>query len=63
MAQQHNMWVTASRSAVPSIITGGSIMVEIKIQADPLYQHLLVTAEKKFWLCILGGEREQSFDG
>jgi hypothetical protein len=26
--------------------------VEIKISADPLYQHLLLTGEKKFWRCL-----------
>ena len=47
MAQlQHNMWVTASRTAVLSIITGGGKWVEMTIPADPLYQHLLLTAEK-----------------
>src|SRR3954468_8533896 len=57
MAQlQHNMWVIASRSAVLSIITGGGKWVEIKIHADPLYQHLLLTAEKKFWRCVQSGE-------
>ena len=53
---QHNMWVTASRTAVLSIITGGGQWVEIKIPADPLYQHLLLTAEKKFWHCVESGE-------
>jgi predicted phage-related endonuclease len=39
MAQlQHNMWVTASRTAVLSIITGGGKWVEITIHADLLYQ-------------------------
>jgi predicted phage-related endonuclease len=53
MAQlQHNMWVTASRSSVLSIITGGGKWVEMSIPADPLYQHLLLTAEKKFWRCV-----------
>ncbi|MET4453728.1 YqaJ viral recombinase family protein [Bradyrhizobium sp. RT3b] len=57
MAQlQHNMWVIASRSAVLSIITGGGKWVEITIHADPLYQHLLLTAEKKFWRCVQSGE-------
>src|SRR6185295_20182232 len=42
MAQlQHNMWVMAARSSVLSVITGGGKWVEIKIYADPLYQHLL----------------------
>jgi hypothetical protein len=31
------------------VITGGGKWVEIKITADSLYQHLLLTAEKKFW--------------
>jgi len=57
MAQlQHNMWVTAARSAVLSIITGGGKWVEIKVHADPLYQHLLLTAEKKFWRCVQSGD-------
>jgi predicted phage-related endonuclease len=53
---QHNMWVAAVRSAVLSIITGGGKWVEIKTHADPLYQHLLVTAERKFWRCVENGE-------
>jgi len=44
---QHNMWISDSRSAVLSIITGGGKWVELTIQADPLYQHLLLTAEKR----------------
>jgi predicted phage-related endonuclease len=62
MAQlQHNMWVTASRTAVLSIITGGGKWVEITIPADPLYQHLLLTAEKKFWRCVEIGETPHLF--
>src|ERR1700721_1185732 len=62
MAQlQHNMWVTASRIAVLSIITGGGKWVEITIPADPLYQHLLLTAEKKFWRCVETGETPHPF--
>jgi hypothetical protein len=30
-------------------------MAEISIAADPLYQHLLLTAEKKFWRCVARG--------
>ncbi|MBH5401186.1 YqaJ viral recombinase family protein [Bradyrhizobium sp. CNPSo 4010] len=57
MAQlQHNMWVVAARSAVLSVITGGGKWVEITVHADPLYQHLLLTAEKKFWRCVQSGE-------
>jgi predicted phage-related endonuclease len=62
MAQlQHNMWVTASRIAVLSIITGGGKWVEMTIPADPLYQHLLLTAEKKFWHCVQNGETPRLF--
>jgi predicted phage-related endonuclease len=53
---QHNMWVVAARTAVLSVITGGGKWVEIKTYADPLYQHLLVTAERKFWRCVESGE-------
>jgi hypothetical protein len=53
---QHNMWVTNARQAVLSIITGGGKWVEIAIDADPLYQYLLLTAEKKFWRCVQSGE-------
>jgi predicted phage-related endonuclease len=57
MAQlQHNMWVANTRSAVLSIITGGGKWVEMTIYADPLYQHLLLTAEKKFWRCVMSSE-------
>jgi predicted phage-related endonuclease len=63
MAQlQHNMWVTNSRTAVLSIITGGGKWVEMTIPADPLYQHLLLTAERKFWRCVENGERPHLFD-
>ena len=62
MAQlQHNMWVTASRTAVLSIITGGGKWVEMAIHADPLYQHLLITAEKKFWRCVQNGDTPRLF--
>jgi len=63
MAQlQHNMWVTASRTAVLSIITGGGKWVELTIPADPLYQHLLLTAERKFWRCVETGESPHLFN-
>ena len=53
---QHNMWVVAAKSAVLSVITGGGKWVEITAHADPLYQHLIVTAERKFWRCVESGE-------
>ncbi len=62
MAQlQHNMWVTNATLAVLSVITGGGKWVEITISADRLYQHLLLTAEKKFWRCVESGEPPRLF--
>jgi predicted phage-related endonuclease len=58
---QHNMWVIAVRSAVLSVITGGGKWVEITAHADPLYQHLIVTAERKFWRCVENGEPPRLF--
>src|SRR5262245_10773529 len=58
---QHNMWVINAKAAVLSIITGGGKWVEIAIPADPLYQHLLLTAEKKFWRCVENGEPPRLF--
>ena len=46
----------AARLAVPSVVTGGGKWVEITTHADPLYQHLIVTAERKFWRCVENGE-------
>jgi len=31
------------------------------IFADPLYQHLLLTAERKFWRCVQSGEPPRLF--
>ena len=58
---QHNMWVTNAKASVLSIITGGGKWVEITLSADPLYQHLLLTAEKKFWRCVETGDPPRLF--
>jgi predicted phage-related endonuclease len=58
---QHNMWVVAARQAVLSVITGGGKWVEITANADPLYQHLIITAERKFWRCVESGEPPSLF--
>ena len=58
---QHNMLVVTARSAVLSVITGGGKWVEITTHADPLYQHLIVTAERKFWHCVETGEPPRLF--
>jgi hypothetical protein len=62
MAQlQHNMWVVNAKMAALSIITGGGKWVEIALSADPLYQHLLMTAERKFWRSVEAGDPPRLF--
>ena len=62
MAQlQHNMWVVNARTAALSIITGGGNWIEMKIPADPLYQHFLITAERRFWRCVETGETPRPY--
>jgi len=62
MAQlQHNMWVINAKEASLSIITGGGKWVHLQIAADPLYQHLLITAERKFWRSVESGETPHLF--
>jgi predicted phage-related endonuclease len=58
---QQWLWVAGARNAVLSVITGGGKWVEIKVHADPLYQHLIVTAERKFWRCVESGEPPSLF--
>jgi hypothetical protein len=58
---QHNMFAATARSAVLSVITGGGKWVEIATHADPLYQHLIITAERKFWRCVESGEPPRLF--
>jgi hypothetical protein len=62
MAQlQHNMWVTNARSAALSIINGGGKWIEMTIPADALYQHFLVTAERRFRRCVQTGETPRPY--
>jgi|SRR5450631_3662835 hypothetical protein len=55
------MWVTNARSAALSIVPGRGKWVEIKIYADPLYQHFLLTSEKRFWRWVQTGEMPRPF--
>jgi hypothetical protein len=43
------------------VITGGGKWVEITTDADPLYQHLILTAERKVWRCVESGEPPRLF--
>ena len=57
----HNMWVTNARSSALSVITGGGKWMEMTIPADALYQHFLITAERRFWRCVQSGETPRPY--
>ena len=63
MAQlQHNMLVSGTRRAYLSILTGGAKWVLIEVEADPLYQTVLLQVERLFWRCVQTGEVPRPFD-
>jgi len=63
MAQlQHNMLVAGTRKSVLSIINGGGKWVELMIEADPIFQTILIAAEKAFWRAVKTGETPALFD-
>jgi predicted phage-related endonuclease len=63
MAQlQQNMLVANTKTSVLSIITGGGKWVELAIEADPIYQTVLIAAEKAFWQAVKSGESPIPFD-
>ena len=63
MAQlQHNMLVADTKKSVLSIINGGGKWVELSIEADPIYQTILIAAEKAFWQAVKTGETPALFD-
>ena len=58
---QHNMWVVAAKFSRSSrSLPGAENGSRSKTQADPLYQHLIVTAERKFWRCVESGDTTSS---
>jgi predicted phage-related endonuclease len=63
MAQlQHNMLVACTKKSVLSIINGGGKWIELSIEADPIYQTILIAAEKAFWRAVKTGEPPALFD-
>ena len=53
---QHNMLVTGARKGYLSILTGGGKWVSIEVDADPVYQTVLLQVERIFWRCVKTGE-------
>jgi predicted phage-related endonuclease len=63
MAQlQHNMLVAGTKKSVLSIINGGGKWIELSIEADPIYQTILIAAEKTFWRAVKTGDPPVLFD-
>jgi predicted phage-related endonuclease len=63
MAQlQHNMLVANTSKSVLSIINGGGKWVELSVEADPIYQTILIAAEKAFWRAVKTDEVPRLFD-
>lgn len=59
---QHNMFALNAKTSVLSIINGGGKWVQIAIDADPIYQTVLVAAEKAFWRCVKTGDTPKLID-
>ncbi|MFL5238230.1 MAG: YqaJ viral recombinase family protein [Rhizomicrobium sp.] len=63
MAQlQHNMLVADTKRSILSIINGGGKWVELSIEADPIYQTILIAAERAFWRAVKTGETPVLFE-
>ena len=58
---QHNMLVAGARRAYLSILTGGGKWVSIEVDADPVYQTVLLQVERIFWRCVKTGEMPRVF--
>ena len=58
---QHDLWVAQAKVAALSIVTADGRWFEGTVEADPLYQHLLLTAEKRFLRCLESGEPPTRF--
>ena len=52
---RHNMLVVSTNKSVLSIITGGGRWVEILVAADPIYQTVMIYAERAFWQAVNKG--------
>ena len=62
MAQlQHNMLVTGASRAYLSVLTGGAKWVSMEVEADPVYQTVLIQVERIFWRCVRTGDPPQVF--
>src|SRR3954466_11037506 len=58
---QHNMLVTGSRRAHLSILSGGAKWLYMEVEADPVYQTVLLQVERIFWRCVQTGAPPKVF--
>ena len=58
---QHNMLVSGASRAYLSILTGGAKWVSIEVEADPVYQTVLLQVERAFWRCVQTGDTPRLF--
>src|SRR5207302_6989405 len=57
-----NMLVAGTKKSELSIINGGSKWLELSVVADPIYQTILIAAEKAFWRAVKTEETPALFD-
>ena len=63
MAQlQHNMLVTGAKRAYLSILTGAARWTLVEVEADPVYQTVLLQVERFFWRSVMTGEPPRLFN-
>ena len=67
--RSRSTWPSCSTTCGSSTPSGGALdhhrrrpLADVKIAADPLYQHLLVTAERNFWRSVVTGEPPRLFN-
>jgi hypothetical protein len=56
------MPIANTKKPALSITTGGGKWIELSIQADPIYQTVLIAAEKGFWRAVRSGQPPLLFD-
>jgi hypothetical protein len=58
----HDMVVAGTKKSVVSVVNSGGKWIELTIEADPIYQIMLIAAEKAFLRAVKTGEAPALFD-
>src|SRR6201988_3822538 len=56
------MLAADTKKSVLSTINSGGKWIELSVEADPIYQTILIAAEKAFWRAVKTGEPPLLFD-